>query len=114
MMGKNINSPICPLCHSTFDINDVDLQFPFRCPRCNEYLCLANPRAYHMISMWCALILAGLVSYALGIKGPYLVFGVCLGVIPVLAIIVFWTRYFLPPKLQACANPHSGTLGLGS
>ena len=107
-------SPICPLCGSEFHINHVDVAEPFHCPVCDRYLCVS--RLYPYFWGCVALLIAGLLSFAFGARGPTLLLASLCGWLPVYFLVVGWTRHFAPPKLKPCNPPddsrYSGPLGL--
>jgi hypothetical protein len=106
-------SPICPMCGSAFDIEQMDFAMPFRCPACRRYLCV--PRSWSIFSALRALFVSGLLCFFLGARGLTLFLAAVLTWIPLGFVLLFWTRHFAPPKLKACPPPDSssGPLGLG-
>jgi hypothetical protein len=105
--------PECPLCGAEFDIKNVDFASPFPCPVCEQYLCV--PRVYRRFWGYASLVIAGLFCFLLGFRGANLALAALLACIPVLIIVVFWTRHFSPPKLKPSSSDNShcgGPLGL--
>src|SRR6266576_178825 len=99
-----------PRCRSTFDINQVDFETPFRSPVCDEYIYV--PRRYLIFSACRSLLISGTLCFALGARGTTLVLLTLLAWLPIGFVILFWTRHFAPPKLKPCSPPHSEVLGL--
>jgi len=105
--------PMCPRCGRTFHIKYVDFQSPFRCPLCDGYSRVVRSHLYAELRVWSTVIIAILLSWALGARG-WIAFWITLAIcVPLFMIIVFWSMHFSPPKLEACSSPHSGVLGIG-
>src|SRR5512133_2740435 len=106
-------SPICPICSSTFEMKHVDFAEPFRCPVCNGYLCV--PRSWLTFSAVRALAVATLLCFLMGASGANLLIAVGLTWLPIAFLLLFWTRHYAPPRLKPCTPPdgYSGPFGLG-
>ena len=109
---RTTHSSRCPLCRAEIDRKQIVINEPFRCPRCDRYLCV--PASYSRLQIWASLFISGLLGFVLGVRGAYLALVTTLIFLPVMFIVVFWTMHFAPPKLKICYPPHLGTLGLGS
>jgi hypothetical protein len=92
-------SPRCPLCGEHFEVKYVDFQLPFRCPSCKGYLRV--PHSYSRLWSCAALLISAVLCFALGARDVVLLVATLLTWIPVLFVLVFWTRHFAPPTLKA-------------
>jgi hypothetical protein len=107
-------SPTCPLCGSEFHIKNVDFESPFRCPACAKYLYVPPSYARYWVSL--SLIISALVCFALGARGFRILIASVLVWIPILLLVVFYSRHFSPPRLKPfnrSDSGYSGPLGLG-
>jgi hypothetical protein len=105
-------SPKCPLCKAEFHYKYVDLELPFRCPVCDQWLRLTHSYWYSASGIFGSLIVSGLICYGLGVRGAYLILYSPLAAIPVLFGVIFWRMHFAPPTLQSSSAPGTSILGL--
>ena len=109
---RTTHSSRCPLCRAEIDRKQIVINEPFRCPRCDRYLCV--PASYSRLQIWASLFISGLLGFVLGVRGAYLALVTTLIFLPVMFIVVFWTMHFAPPKLKICDPfPPVGYVGSG-
>jgi hypothetical protein len=84
---------------------------PFKCPVCNE--CLYVPHLYSRLQAIKALLLSGILCFAFGARGAYLVLASFLAWIPLGFVVLFWATHFAPPSLRPCRPDDSSIQGLG-
>ena len=105
--------PKCPLCKSEFHYKQVDLELPFRCRVCDQWLRVTHSYWYAASGILASMIISGFVCFELGARGAYLVLYAPLLSIPVFFVVVFWRMHFAPPNLEASSPPpDTSVLGL--
>jgi len=105
--------PKCPLCKSEFHYRHVDLELPFRCPACDEWLRVAHSYWYAVSGVLAAMLISGFVCFELGARGASLVLYALFVSIPIFFFVVFWKMHFAPPKLEPSIPPlDTNVLGL--
>ena len=104
--------PKCPLCKSEFHYKHVDLELPFRCPVCDQWLRVTHSYWYTASGIFGSLIMSGLICYEVGARGAYLALYAPFGAVPIFFGVVFWRIHFAPPRLRASNPPGTSVLGL--
>jgi hypothetical protein len=104
--------PKCPLCNIEFHYKHVDLELPFRCPACDQWLRVAHGYWYVSSGVLAALVIAGIVCFGFGARGATLVFYAVFACAPILFVVVFWKMHFAPPHLEPSSPPSTDVLGL--
>jgi hypothetical protein len=108
----NTRFPKCRLCKSNFHYKHVDLEMPFRCPLCGQWLRVAHSYWYKLSGALAAMVISGLTCFKVGSRGANLVLYTLLLTIPAMFIVVFWRMHFAPPTLEP-SSPPLGTDILG-
>ena len=105
--------PKCPLCKSEFHYKHVDLEMPFRCPVCDQWLRVAHSHWYAVSTLLATLLVSGFVCFELGARGASLFWSALFVSIPIFFFGVFWKMHFAPPKLIPSSTPlDTNVLGL--
>jgi len=102
--------PRCPLCGAQFERRFVAIDFPFRCPKCDRYLCVSH--GYSRLQILAALGISAFTGLVFGARGANLALVTIIAWLPIMFLVVFWTMHFAPPKLKPCQPEYFGTLGL--
>src|SRR5207245_10255429 len=96
--SKQLPPSSCPSCGAMIQQKDIDLASTFGCPSCAQSL-RASP-FYSQRIIAASEVLAGLISYALGLRGVALASAVLLGFFPVSVVLISVARRFDAPKLR--------------
>ena len=98
--------PRCPCCGVEVELARIDLGDSFRCPRCDQWLCVR--RVYPLTLGWGALAVSLAVSLLFGFRGYLLFWLSLLGWAPALILVILLSMLFFPPRLKVSKND-SGT-----
>ena len=82
----------------------------FPCPSCQTQLQAVE--SYGQIAVWVGVLVSIAVFYVAGLRGFSLAFAGLIGFMPVVYIVVYFLKYFVPPRIESYL-PEDSTLRLG-
>src|SRR5260370_42711144 len=89
---------LCPSCGSRIQQNEIQLSGVFRCPSCGQSLRVSTFWSRRIVLA--SEVLAGLISYGLGVRGHALGLAILFGFIPIGVVLTSLARRFDAPKLK--------------
>jgi uncharacterized C2H2 Zn-finger protein len=95
--GSNLLLSRCPACSAMIRREEIDLSAPFRCPSCDQSLRVSSFYVRRIATA--SFVLAGLITYGLGARGPILGLALWLVVLPIHKLLNSLAAKFEPPKL---------------
>src|SRR5260370_2630316 len=89
---------LCPSCGSRIQQKEIQLSGVFRCPSCGQSLRVSTFWSRRIVLA--SEVLAGLISYGFGIRGPALGLAILFRFIPIGVVLPSLPTPFFPPKFQ--------------
>jgi hypothetical protein len=96
-VGDNLPRSRCPACSAMIRQEEIDLSAPFRCPSCDQSLRVSSFYVRRIAAA--SFVLAGLITYGLGARGPILGLAMWLVVLLIHRFLKSLAAKFEPPKL---------------